>query len=124
MRPKHDLAETIRAAYTQADLAQFGDLLADDVRWGDDDHPNRCRTREDVLRTFATWIGEGVTAEVIDVESGPFGVSCRLRVRWSKQADRARVVDFFHVLLIRDGLIREIRRFDDAESATRAISSV
>ena len=38
-----DLATRISEAYRDADLERFGALLADDVRWGDDDHPNRCR---------------------------------------------------------------------------------
>lgn len=123
MTEPRDLAERIGAAYGQADLDAFGALLADDVRWGDDDLPRRCRGRADVLRTFAQLLGSGVSADVVGVESGPLGVLCRLRVRWPDPADRARGTEFLHVLMVRDGRITEIRRYDDARSATEAIGA-
>lgn len=116
--------DRIRAAYEHADLDGFAGLLADDVRWGDDDHPNKCRTRDDVLRTFSQWVGSGVTADVIGLESGPYGVACQLRVKWVDPTDKARGVRFWHVLIVRDGLIAEIRRYDDARSAREAITEV
>jgi ketosteroid isomerase-like protein len=117
------LADRIRAAYQGADLQAFGALLAEDARWGDDDHPNRCRGRADVLRTFGSLLSSGVTAEVLDTRSGPDGVLCRLHVNWTDPADRHRGVDFVHVFLIRDGQIAEIRRYDDEASAAAAIGA-
>jgi hypothetical protein len=118
------LAQQVRSAYQGADLETFGALLADNVRWGDDDHPYRCRSRDEVLRTFADWVGPGrVTADVIGVDSGPFGVLCRLHVNWVNPKDRARGTDFIHVLMTRDGLVTEIRRYDDLESATTVITT-
>jgi hypothetical protein len=117
------LAEQISAAYRSADLTAFGSLLADDVRWGDDDHPNRCRSRGDVLRTFAGWMDSGVTADLVDVTTGPLGVACRLHVTWVDPQDRQRGVDFFHVFMVSDGLVREIRRYDDKRSAESAIAT-
>jgi ketosteroid isomerase-like protein len=118
-----DLAGRICAAYEGADLDAFGALLAEDARWGDDDHPNRCRSRADVLRTFTSWVNSGVTARVLRVDSGPHGVLCRLHVDWIDPADRARGADFFHVFMISGGLITEIRRYDDPASAAQAIGS-
>lgn len=115
------LADRIRAAYDGASLEAFGRLLAEDARWGDDDHPNRCRGRADVLSTFEGWLGSGVTAEVLDTRSGPSGVLCRLHVNWTDPADRPRGVEFVHVFLVHDGLITEIRRYDDMPSAAAAI---
>jgi ketosteroid isomerase-like protein len=118
-----ELADRIRAAYEGADLAAFGALLAEDARWGDDDHPHRCRSRADVLGTFERWLGSGVTAQVLGVESGSDGVLCRLHVNWTDPDDRPRGTDFVHVFLIHDGLITELRRYDDLASAAEAIGT-
>lgn len=118
-----DVAAQLRAAYEQRDLAVLRPLLADDVRWGSDDHPNRCRRPEDVLRTFTRGLNAGATADVIDVGTGPAGVAVRLRVHWPDVQDRARGEEFFHVFLLRDGLIAEIRRYDDRESAQAALAT-
>lgn len=117
------LVDRIRAAYQASDLQALGALLAEDVRWGDDDHPNRCRSRADVLSTFERWTGTGVSAQILDTRSGPQGVLCRLRVDWADPADRPRGATFIHVFLVRDGLITEIRRYDDEASATAAIDA-
>lgn len=117
------LADRIRAVYQAADLEAFGRLLAEDVRWGDDDHPNRCRGRADVLNTFERGMDSGVTAEIVETRSGPGGVLCRLRVNRADPADRPRGIDFVHVFLIRDGLISEIRRYDDMPNAVAAIEA-
>lgn len=116
------MAERIRAAYERADIDGFSELLADDVRWGDDSHPNRCRSRRDVLNTFAGWVGSGVSAKVTDLDTGPQGVACKLHIDWVDPNDKARGAGFWHVLMVRDGLVTEIRRYNDAKSARKAIS--
>lgn len=118
-----DLAERIRAAYERADLDAFGELLADDVRWGDDDNPRRCRGRADVLRTFSQLLESGVNADVVEVDTGPSGVLCRLHVHWPEPADRSRGTDLVHVFLVRDRRVTEIRRYDDIPSAAEAIGA-
>jgi hypothetical protein len=116
------VAERIRTAYSAADLDGFGQLLASDVRWGDDYHPNRCRSRQDVLSTFQRWIGGGVAAEVLGVDSGPHGVMARLHINWTDPDDKPRGTEIFHVFMTgTDGLVTEIRRYDDARSAKKAI---
>ena len=117
------MSERIRAAYEQADLDGFAELLAEDVRWGDDEHPNRCRNRDDVLSTFAAWVGAGVSAKVTALDIGPQGVACKLHVEWAAPNDRARGVNFWHVFLIHGGQITEIRRSNDAKSAQQAIQA-
>lgn len=118
-----DLADRIRAAYQGADLDALGALLAEDARWGDDDHPNRCRSRADVLRTFRQWLDGGVTAEVTGVSSGSRGVLCCLHVTWTDPSDLHRGGDFIHVFIVRSGQIAEIRRYDDLASAAEAIGT-
>lgn len=119
-----DLAARIRAAYQGRDLDAFALDLAEDVRWGADDQPNRCRGRADVLRTFGRWLDSGVTADVGEVRVGPRGVLLHLHVNWPDPADRHRGQDFLHVFLVEGGLISEIRRYDDVGSAAAAIGSV
>jgi len=115
------IADRIRTAYETADVGSLSDLLKPDVRWGDDEHPNRCRNRDDVMRTFSGWLGKGVSAEVLDTETGAFGVALRLHVNWTDPTDRARGTEFFHVFIIRDEQIAEIRRYNDSRSAKKAI---
>jgi hypothetical protein len=109
-------------AYQAADVGGLSDLLKPDVRWGDDHHPNRCRSRDDVVRTFSGWLGKGVSADVLDTETGSFGVALRLHVNWTDPNDRARGTEFFHVFMVRDEQITEIRRYNDARSAKKAIT--
>jgi len=59
-QPLDAMAEQIRSAFATKNLDAFGQLLADDARWGDDDHPNRCRSRSDVIATFRRVLGEEV----------------------------------------------------------------
>lgn len=100
----------------------LGSLLADDARWGDDDHPNKCRSRTDVLATFNRLLGEGVDGEVTEAIVGPRGVAVLLHVEWPNQGD-GRGVNFYQAYLVRDGLVTEIQRHDDRKSAVAALSN-
>jgi ketosteroid isomerase-like protein len=114
-------AERIRLAYENADLTGFSELLADDVTWGED-HPNECHNRADVLNTFTGWVGAGVTAKITETATGPSGIAVKLHVAWADPNDKPRGVQFWHVLSMRDGLITEIRRYNDARGARKAIA--
>ena len=57
------MAAQLRGAFEARDMTTFGALLAEDVRWGDDDAPNKCRSRAEVVETFQTLIDEGVGGE-------------------------------------------------------------
>src|ERR1700674_1482572 len=102
------VAERIRSTFATHDLDAFGSLLADDARWGDDDHPRRCRGRADVLATFSRLMDDGVDGAVTEVATGREGVVCKLRVRWPDAEDRSRGTNFFHAYLVRGGRITEI----------------
>jgi ketosteroid isomerase-like protein len=115
------LAEQIRSAFAARELAVFGALLADDARWGDDDTPNACRSRRDVLATYERLLGEGVTGQVAETATGPGGVVCRLDVSWPEGSDSERRSTLYQAYLVRDGRIVEIRGYDDRESALEAI---
>jgi ketosteroid isomerase-like protein len=115
------IAERIRSAFANRDFDSFGELVADDARWGDDDHPNRCRGRRDVLANYRRLVDQGVTGDVAETKTGPAGVMCELRVEWPGGADRSGPTTLFQVFLVRDGRIVEIRGYDDRESAFEAI---
>lgn len=112
------LADRVREAFASRDLGALGSLLADDVRWGDDDQPRACRNRAQVLATFEQGLGEGADGSITEIETGPAGILCAIEVTWPE--GRAGRTQLFHVYVVRDGLISEIRRFDDRESAARA----
>ncbi len=115
------LPERLRAAYLTRDLEALGALLADDVHWGDDDLPRRCRNRSEVLATFARGMDAGADAEITELLEGTNGILCGLVVRWPDAGQRpgdGRLL--YHVYLTRDERIAEIRRYDDRASAAEA----
>jgi ketosteroid isomerase-like protein len=120
------LADQIREAFVKRDLDTFGTLLADDVRWGDENHPRGCRNRSDVLNTFSTIMSEGVEADIVEVSTGKNGVLFALRVHWPEGAvgpdgsTRLEEVLLYQIYRVANGQITEIQRFDDRASAAEA----
>jgi ketosteroid isomerase-like protein len=112
-----ELAERIGSAFAEADVDRFGALLAPDVRWGSDDHPRACRSRAEVLETFRRLLGEGARGEVTELAAGTKGVLCGLAVRWPGRPDRPAERTLFHVYLVRDGRVVQIRPCDDRDVA-------
>jgi SnoaL-like domain len=121
LRTPDEIADQLGAAFASRDLSALGRLLAADARWGDDDHPNKCRTRAEVLSTFERLLGEGTEGEVTETVIGPRGVAVRLRVRWQNPGD-GRVVDFYQAYLVREGYVTDIQRHDNRRSTIAAIA--
>ena len=117
------IAEQIVAAFATRDLAAFGALLTDDARWGDDDIPNRCRSRRDVVATFDRLLQRGLGGEVVETTTGRHGVMCRLRVDWPAETRGPHRQTLYQVYLVRDGRIAEIRAYDDPTSALEALDA-
>jgi ketosteroid isomerase-like protein len=115
------LLEQVRTALATRDLDAFGSLLADDVRWGDDQAPRACRNRIQVLETFSRIMYEGAQAEIAELTEGPRGVLCELEVRWPEGVHRPGDRRLYHTYLVSDGRITEIRRYDDRASAAAAV---
>jgi ketosteroid isomerase-like protein len=113
----HAIAVELRRAYATRDLTLLGPLLADDVQWGDVGHPRGCRNRADVLRTYANIMGEGADGDVTEMAEGTAGILCGLSVHWPDGVRRDRPTSLFHVYLVRDGKIAEIRPFDNRARA-------
>ena len=90
------------------------------MQWGDVGHPRTCRNRAQVLRTFANVMGEGGDGDVTEMAEGTEGILCGLSVHWPQGVRRGRRSSLFHVYLVRDGKIAEIRPFDDRPPAAAA----
>lgn len=118
------MAAQLRRALEARDLSAFEALLAEDARWGDDDAPNKCRGRAEVIATFQRLIASGVTGEVADLKTGPAGVLCHLRIRWPDPGSHPGRDEVFHLYLVRDGRIIEIQPYDDREAAETALSVI
>jgi len=116
-----EIAEQIWSAFASKDLDAFAALLADDVRWGDDDNPNKCRSRSEVVTTFARLLGEGVDGQVTETIVGVNGIAVCLHVRWPNPGE-GRSVDLYQDYLVTDGRVTEIQRYDDRRSAISALS--
>ena len=122
MSPQVDrVATLLRAAFETGDLTSFGALLADDVWWGDDDRPPRCRGRSDVLATFSRLVGQGVQTTVSDIAVGPFGLVAIMQARWVNTRDTRTESALYHAYLIRGGLVTQISRYEALDAALEAI---
>jgi SnoaL-like domain len=121
-RTLDEIADQLSSAFATKNLDALGRLLADDARWGDEGHPNRCRTRSDVVATFERLLGEGVDAEVTETMIGPRGIAVRLQVHWPDPVD-GRGINFYQAYLVSHGLVTEIQRHDNRKSAIAALSS-
>lgn len=124
---ERSIADRIKEAFLNQDLEALGALLAEDVRWGDEDNPRKCTSRADVLGVFSRGIREGAAAEVVEVSTGKRGVLCRVKFRWPDDAvgpdgtKRPNEVELFQTYRVANGKIVEIKRFDDRRSATEDV---
>ncbi|TAN27492.1 MAG: nuclear transport factor 2 family protein [Actinomycetota bacterium] len=120
-RDNRPLAEQVREAFAARDLQAFGALLSDDVTWGDVDMPRGCRNRTEVLTTLNSLLDKQVDGRITELETGEAGILCGLAVEWPKDDPRAGDTELFHVYMVRDGKIYQIRRYDDRDSAAAAV---
>ncbi len=118
------MAAQLRSAFDARDMTTFGALLAEDAVWGDDDAPNTCRSRAEVVATFQRLITDGVGGEVADLKTGPAGILCHLHIHWPEPGSRRGRDEVFHLYRVHDGRIVEIRPYDDREAAENALSVV
>ena len=117
------MAGEVRASLKARDLEAFGALLADDVRWGDDVVPNRCRNRSQVIDTFRRQLAGGFQGRVSSLEIGPAGILCRLTVTFPAEKDGGRTRELFHLYRVSGERITEIEPFADRRPALAALGS-
>ena len=121
------LAGQVRAALGSGDLTAYRHLLAPDVRWGPPgDQVSGCHTRGQVLDWYQAARDQGVRAEVTEVAAGTDRLLVGLVVSGRHGEDGGHAGSGgarprWQVLTVRDGLIADIRGFDDrAEAAAEA----
>jgi ketosteroid isomerase-like protein len=120
--PDDELLASIRAAWESADLDAVTALLAPDVTWGAPGDPiPTCQNREQVLSWYERSFSRGVRGSVVDVAWVGERVVVGLLVTGTENAEAyGGQVERWQVLAIRDGLIRDIRGYEDRASAVDA----
>lgn len=109
------VAAGLRAAYESADLAALGELLHPDVRWGgEQDTPDTCHNRSDVLNWYGRVYQSGLRATVTEVLTGPDAVLLALRVSGREPGETFVVHQVFRLT---DGLVADIRGYPERELA-------
>lgn len=109
----------LRAAVESRDRALIGQLLAPDVRWGgEQDTPETCHDRADVLRWYAELDAHGVRARVEELCTHQDTIVAGLRITWPDPAGgEDQVFVRYQVFRVVDGLIADIRGYPDRAGA-------
>jgi hypothetical protein len=118
-----ELAEQVRDALEAGDLAAYQHLLAPHVRWGPADEPGAgCHNRSQVLGWYRSARDRGMSATVNEVVAGTDRLLVGLTVSNNQEpGDGGSGAARWQVLTVQDGLITDIRGFDDRdEAAARA----
>jgi ketosteroid isomerase-like protein len=116
------LAGLIGQALAAADLDAYADLLHPDVRWGapGDRHPP-CQNRAQVLAWYRGGRAAGMRARVTETVTAGDKILVGLRVSGAESdPGDAGEVNRWQVLTLRDGMVADIRGFDDRDEATAA----
>lgn len=111
--------DLLRDALESQGVDGFSALLAPDVTWGAPGDPNpTCRNRREVVQWYQRGFGRGVRASVFEILPVGDGVLVGLVVTGSSAGRGvARHVERWQVLAITDGLVSDIRGFEDRLSA-------
>jgi ketosteroid isomerase-like protein len=114
-----NIAERVRAALESGDLDAIGELLAPDVRWGPPDDPDvGCANRAQVLDFWRLARDAGARAAVTQVVHGEGKLLVGLRVTGlAATAERGTETERWQVLTLANGLVTDIRGFDDRDAA-------
>jgi ketosteroid isomerase-like protein len=116
------LAGLIGQALAAADLDAYADLLHPDVRWGapGDRHPP-CQNRAQVLAWYRGGRAAGVRARVTETVAAGDKILIGLRVSGTgTDTGVGGEADRWQVLTLRDGMVADIRGFDDRDEAAAA----
>jgi hypothetical protein len=117
------IAERVKAALESGDLGAIAALLDPDVRWGPPDDPDGgCINRGQVLDFWRRARDAGARAAVTQVVEGPGTLLVGLKVTgMAPTEERGTDTERWQVLRLANGLVTDIRGFDDrAEAAARA----
>ncbi len=114
-----DFLDRLRTALESQNVNRLAELLAPDVTWGAPGDPNPpCRNSDQVIRWYQDGFDNGVRTTVREVTPLGDNVLVGLSVTGNPAAgDADGAVDRWEVLAITDGLVSDIRGFEDRESA-------
>ena len=102
-----------------ADVDALSAVLAPNVTWGAPDDPvPSCRNRGQVLAWYQRGFDAGVRAEVVEVTAVGADVLVGVMVSGNPAAEEAGgQIERWQVLSIQQGLVTDIRGFDDRAAA-------
>ena len=114
-----ELAARVKEALEADDLTAYSDLLDPHATWGaPDDEVWGCHSRKEILAWYGQARDAGVRASVTEVVEGTDKLLVGLRVWGRDDADESGdALERWQVLTIRDGLVSDIRGFEDRETA-------
>ena len=119
------LVDLLQAAFTAEDLDLLAPLLDENVRWGgDEDTPDTCHSRADVLAWYRGLFDRGVRGRIIETIVSPGAVILGLAVTWPDAVESRSDVVYQVLALSPVGQIADIRGFPDREEALDAVGSL
>ena len=105
-------AARLRAALESADLEALGAMLDDHVRWGgEEDTPETCHTRAEVLSRLARRRAGGLETRVLEVVSGDEAVLLGLGVKRPVRGGFGQERPVYQVLKLRNQRVVDIRGY-------------
>ena len=119
--PEEALLDSIRAALDSGGLDHVAALLAPDVTWGAPGSRNPpCKSDRDVLKWYQRGFDHGVRGRLVEVS--PFGdnVLVAMMVSRGSATGNGDEVERWQVLALYEGLVTDIRGFQDRASAVAA----
>lgn len=119
MTDVESIAERLRLAYEARELNLLGEVLADDVRWGDgdEDADDTCHTRTDVLNTYDALVASGIEAQVTEVTVRDERVIVGLEVIAPEGERRP----LFQAFTVRGGKVVDIRGYPTRAEALAGV---
>jgi hypothetical protein len=117
-----EVAARLRPAFESADVAAFGEVLDENVRWGgEDETPETCHTRAQVLERLAKQRAAGMRTQVLEVVPGAEAVLVGFDVKWPVSEGFTRQRTVYQVMKVRDRHVVDIRGYGSrAEAAAQA----
>ncbi len=113
------LAARLKTALESRDRDLLDQLLAPNVRWGgEEETPDTCHNRTDVLRWYEELDAHGVRARVEETINDSDAIVLGLRITWpDHESSEARMFTRYQVFRVVDGLIVDIRGYPTRSDA-------
>ena len=113
------IAGQVQAALQTADLTGYWELLDPNVTWGaPDDMKPSCRNRDQVLAWYRNGQAKGVRANVTETLVRNEKILVGLSVfDGQSTSDSHDVANRWQILTVRDGLVVDIRGFEERDDA-------